>query len=83
MLCNQAYDTVHPTNHSIHWSCLTIRTHLQLSLRRLECRDKKISDISCSLIQVEAHSLTSETLRNNVELNAGYKLAAISNTVCG
>jgi len=43
---------------------------LQLGLRCLEGGDEEVSDVACCFVEVEAHSLTSETLGDDVELDA-------------
>ncbi len=56
-------------------------TYLHLGLRRLEGRYQEIPNISCSFVEVKAHPLITESLRNNVELNA-IEMSARFSTKC-
>ena len=54
----------------LHPSFVQSKPDLQLGLGRLKRWQQKISDISSSFIEIEAHSLTAQSLGNNIELNA-------------
>lgn len=65
LLCNEWYSGSHQDPSVVY----DPGTRLQLSFWRRQCWSEEISNISCRLVQIEAHSLASKTFWHNVELN--------------